>query len=731
MATARTSSMSLRKDSKGMKDKPGKDKGGAKSPSASASLDSSSSFFAKHRAKPRSKKDSSSVDVAAFDTISSATLPPMHTGDFSRMTSSSSCTAPLSSPKQVERQSASLTSLDNECYAPSIPEPIKKGHVRILLPKRQRTMLVIRKPDMSLEEALGKAMKIRNLSPDNCLVYRLVPEKRPLQWKSCIADYDGEEISVEDKNNTTFQNRHRLVQKGQMQFTNCSYCGKFMWSGLKCQTCQYKVHKQCLPYATKYCYNDEDENGSLETPKLSTTELINRVPMDDSLQALFAYPGDGNDEHVTIRRANMDTLTKVYNQPTETTKPEKRLIRAGSMPSLKHDNSATDELMATITPSSGTPDVLAKDNYRASSHLQSNANKSTTSVASTKTLTKETEPEDDVVNTMDLVTTRQTIANMGLASEKIESDWEIQMSEVKLFDKVGSGAYGSVYKAEYHGECAVKMLNVKTPSPELREVFANEVKILMKTRHVHVLLFMAWIFDPLCIVTQWCEGSSLYSVLHVDGKTLSNEQTLTVADQIAKGMDYLHSRKIIHRDLKSGNVLLEHKADFDYNKLDMVELINVKIADFGLSAMHNALRPSSMPNVGQQPLGSLLWMSPEVIKMKVSDPYTEKSDVYAFGIICYELITLSLPFPDLRNRDMLMWMIGSGQRRIQLDPNDKTYNKAPKAFKALFQSCVEFDRDNRPLFKEIDLTLRKALDSQRKPRLFRCNSLPSLPHDLS
>ena len=172
--------------------------------------------------------------------------------------------------------------------------------------------------------------------------------------------------------------------------------------------------------------------------------------------------------------------------------------------------------------------------------------------------------------------------------------------------------------------------------------------VLRKTRHVNVLLFMGCVSKKgqLAIVTQWCEGSSLYKHLHVNEAKFELLNVIEIARQTSQGMDYLHAKNIIHRDLKSNNIFL-HDDNF-----------TVKIGDFGLATVKS--RWSSSGQQAQQPTGSILWMAPEVsseqqplvtsrhsivghsslldihrniqvIKMSDENPYTFQSDVYAFG----------------------------------------------------------------------------------------------------
>lgn len=217
-APTRTASVSGRKDSKGTKSKPESEKNPAKSPSHMHKSESHSGFFSRMKLHPPKREKSITVDPCldggSSPGYNESPGPQYHhrTSVSSTASSTFSTSGPLPSPKQTDSQ----MSLDKFDSVPSIPEPIKKGHVRILLPNKQRTMIRINNASAPLDEALHKAMRLRKLAPENCLVFRLTPQKRALGWKACISEVDGEEISVEDKFNTRFENPHRYVSKGQM-----------------------------------------------------------------------------------------------------------------------------------------------------------------------------------------------------------------------------------------------------------------------------------------------------------------------------------------------------------------------------------------------------------------------------------------------------------------------------------------------------------------------------------
>ncbi|CAI8020549.1 Serine/threonine-protein kinase-transforming protein Rmil [Geodia barretti] len=136
-------------------------------------------------------------------------------------------------------------------------------------------------------------------------------------------------------------------------------------------------------------------------------------------------------------------------------------------------------------------------------------------------------------------------------------EWEIPYQDIQIDEKIGSGSFGTVYKGKWHGPVAIKKLKVTNPTEAQLQAFKNEVSVLRKTRHANIILFMGWTSLPqITIVTQWCEGSTLYRVVHVQEMKLEMHQMIDVAKQTAQGVDYLHAKNIIHRDLKSNSILI-------------------------------------------------------------------------------------------------------------------------------------------------------------------------------
>lgn len=142
--------------------------------------------------------------------------------------------------------------------------------------------------------------------------------------------------------------------------------------------------------------------------------------------------------------------------------------------------------------------------------------------------------------------------------KELIEDWEISPKEITTGPRIGSGSFGTVYRGHWHGPVALKKLNVTKTTHAQLQAFKNEVAVLKKTRHVNILLFMGYVSKPhLTIITQWCEGSSLHKHLHVIESRFTSTQLIEIARQTAQGMDYLHAKNIIHRDLKSNSEYLD------------------------------------------------------------------------------------------------------------------------------------------------------------------------------
>ncbi|KAH9626362.1 hypothetical protein KSS87_010056 [Heliosperma pusillum] len=250
-----------------------------------------------------------------------------------------------------------------------------------------------------------------------------------------------------------------------------------------------------------------------------------------------------------------------------------------------------------------------------------------------------------------------TILRKNVKELDRNDDVDIDQSLLKIGCKVASGSHGDLYRGIYCGqEVAVKFLKPERVSADVVKEFFQEVNIMRKIQHKNVVQFIgACTKHPnLFLLTEYMPKGNLYDFMHKRKRVLEFQLLLRAAIDISSGMDYLHQNNIIHRDLKSANLLMGEDGV-------------IKVADFGIA------RVQMQPGVMTAETGTYRWMAPEVISHK---PYDHKADVFSFGIVLWELLT------------------GKGVRPAI--PNDTN----PK-IAALLKRCWHQEPNLRPEFSEI------------------------------
>ncbi|KAI3860754.1 hypothetical protein MKW92_006640 [Papaver armeniacum] len=220
-------------------------------------------------------------------------------------------------------------------------------------------------------------------------------------------------------------------------------------------------------------------------------------------------------------------------------------------------------------------------------------------------------------------------------------DYDISWEDLTIGEKLGK-------------DVALKLFSILDYSDDLLHSFRQEVLLMKRLRHPNVLLFMGAVTSPqhLCIVTEFFPRGSLYQLLQRGSQKLDWRRRVLMALDIARGMNYLQlsNPPIVHRDLKSSNLLVDKNW-------------TVKVGDFGLSKFKHQTFLSTLTG-----RGTPQWMAPEVLRNDRSD---EKSDVYSYGVVLWEIATQKIPW-DNYNTMQVIGAVGFMNQRLdvpeEMDP---------------------------------------------------------------
>ncbi|HUV84104.1 MAG TPA: protein kinase, partial [Methanosarcinales archaeon] len=261
--------------------------------------------------------------------------------------------------------------------------------------------------------------------------------------------------------------------------------------------------------------------------------------------------------------------------------------------------------------------------------------------------------------------------SMMVQDGQINMELAIPFSELTLGEKIGGGGSGIVHEGTWHGtKVAVKhLLFVDFDERAMRE-FLREVTMMANLRHPNIVEFYKVCIEPEknCIVMEYMAGGSLYDLLHSEGE-LEWVLRLQFALEICQGLKYLHHNNIVHRDLKSLNVLLDERQQ------------HAKLTDFGLSKQDTGTATMT------KAIGTPAWMPPEALN---DERYTPKSDIYSYGIILHELATREDPYPGIKNVTIMQEVL-KGRRPVL-----PAKCPCPSRFSLLMQRCWAGRPDERP-----------------------------------
>lgn len=256
---------------------------------------------------------------------------------------------------------------------------------------------------------------------------------------------------------------------------------------------------------------------------------------------------------------------------------------------------------------------------------------------------------------------------------------KMQLSDFDIEVTISKGTFGTVYKAIHKGDgkvFALKQVNLKGMKRMDREESIDEARLLAQLNHPNIIRHYGSFIDQnecLNIVMEYAANGNLHALVRsYRGRSMPEELIWRVFLQALLGLAYIHSKKIIHRDMKSLNVFLD-------------SLGNVKIGDLGIA---RALGEHS--EFAHTIVGTPFYLSPELCEDK---PYDEKSDVWALGVILYECCMGKYPF-EAQNEGALIRKILRGS----YPPVEGPYSSA---LTQVVAACLTFDPKRRPTTNQL------------------------------
>jgi len=299
--------------------------------------------------------------------------------------------------------------------------------------------------------------------------------------------------------------------------------------------------------------------------------------------------------------------------------------------------------------------------------------------------------------------------NISAQSAEIGSAafFTVKPSELHVRSVLGNGAQAKVYKAVWTRSFAAStssiVVAVKQLHADLGHVYRDREALALLTDHPNLVkCFDSTLDPPYLVVTEFCSGGSLFDLLYNSRQELTLRQRVKILVDVAAGMRYLHAQKpcILHRDLKSSNVLLTKLIRSTEQEPF------AKVSDFGLARTSSGTSSIAMMTVG---VGTWRWMAPEVFDGDDNGPYDERADVFSFAILMYEVLLRKIPYSEQFPVDStdprigLHVCLGGRPSLLGVTPD------FPAVLSELMQQSWHRDASNRPGFEQLERELRNLL----------------------
>ena len=275
----------------------------------------------------------------------------------------------------------------------------------------------------------------------------------------------------------------------------------------------------------------------------------------------------------------------------------------------------------------------------------------------------------------------------------------LTIKDYKLFKNIGKGSFGEVYlavKQNNNEPLAVKRIELRTNKHQDMMKYLNyEISIMKELKHPNIIQLIEYFqsHNHLYVIMEYCNGGSLSSCLKKYGKPFPVEILQYFMRQIVDGLQYIHSKKIIHRDLKLDNILVTYKTKEDKLNDNLLKS-QIKIIDFGLAIQLGT------KGFAETVIGTPLFMDPKMLegidlfRGKKKIPYDEKVDIWSLGAIFYQMLTGQQLY-DANNLDELKHKVQSGDYSIPT--NVGLYTEVI----SFLNSMLQYDGKKRKSAKEL------------------------------
>jgi len=276
--------------------------------------------------------------------------------------------------------------------------------------------------------------------------------------------------------------------------------------------------------------------------------------------------------------------------------------------------------------------------------------------------------------------------------KKLEQQFSVTIASgsIQRGERLGEGSYGVVYKGSYYGEVAVKVLsNQNMNSSEIKD-FENEVSLMLMCRSSHIVQILGACFERghYSIVMEYMPKGSLYDLLKDNSHELGWSTRYQISIDVGEGLSFLHAIGILHRDLKSPNILLDNH-------------LRAKITDFGLAKIK--LNSNSTAKSGKI-IGTTRWLAPELMDSEGPSSPTKASDVYSYGMVMWEITSREIPFKKAQTDAIAaLWIMNKKKESIP--------EGTPARMAHLITQCWKQHPEERPPIKNVVTELKEEQKS--------------------